>query len=250
MLHEQTMSKLLAMKMNGLAEAYEEQRRQSQSGNLSFEERFAMLVERQWLWRENRSLEGRLHWARLKQNACIEDIDYRTHRGLARGVIEQLTTMEWVKFHQNCIITGSTGVGKTYLACALAQKACRAGYSAVYYVATKLFRELGVAQVDGSLPKLLKRLLKANLLVIDDWGMETVKPGQYREYLELLDDRQGAGATLITSQYAPNHWHEIIGDATVADAILDRLIHNAHRIDLKGDSLRKPKDKGNNAKST
>ena len=250
MLHEQTMSKLQAMKLNGVAEAYEEQRRQSQAGNLSFEERFAMLVERQWLWRENRSLEGRLRWAQLKQRACIEDIDYRTHRGLARDVIEQLTTMEWVKFHQNCIITGSTGIGKTYLACALAQKACRDGYSAVYYVSTKLFRELGTAQVDGSLPKFLKKLLKADLLVIDDWGMETVKPGQYREYLELLDDRQGSGATLITSQYAPNHWHELIGDATVADAILDRLLHNAHRIDLTGESLRKPKKPVRNDKST
>ena len=243
MLHEETMRKLYAMKLNGMADAIEEQRRQAQMGEMNFEDRLALLVERQWIWRENRSLESRLHFARLKQTACIEDIDFRNHRGLQRSVIDQLATSDWAKYHQNCIITGPTGVGKTYLACALAQKACRDGYRSLYYVSTKLFRDMSTAHVDGSLPRLLKKLLKADVLVIDDWGLETVKTVQYRDYLEVLDDRHGSGSTLITSQYAPSHWHEIIDDATVADAILDRLIHNAHRIELKGESLRKTKGK-------
>lgn len=239
MLYEQTVSKMLAMKLNGMAEALEEQRRTADMGQMSFEDRLAMLIERQWLWKENRSLTTRLKYAKLKQPACLEDIDYRQHRGLQRSAIEHLAGCDWVKYSQNCIITGPTGVGKTYLACALAQKACRDGYRTLYFYAPKLFRAISVAQVDGSLPGLLKKISKAKLLVVDDWGLEKATPAQYRDFLEILDDRHSEASMLMTSQFPPTRWHELIGDATVADAILDRLIHSAHRIDLKGESMRK-----------
>ena len=166
MLNEQTRSKLLAMKLNGMAEAYEEQRTQARTAELPFEDRLAMLVERQWLWKENRSLAARLAYAQLKESACVEDVDFREARGLKRAVLDQLSTGDWVKYHQTVIITGPTGTGKTFLACALAQKACREGYRAIYFYAPKLVRELALAQVDGSLPKLLKKIAKAQLLVV------------------------------------------------------------------------------------
>ena len=239
MLLEPTINKMLAMKLNGMVTALEEQRKTADLGAWSFEDRLAMLVERQWLWKENRALATRLRFAKLRQPACVEDIDYRHHRGLQRSVIDQLAASDWVQYGQNCIITGSTGLGKSYLACALAQKACRDGYRVMYFYAPKLFRELLAGQADGSLPTLLKKLSNTRLLVIDDWGMEKAAAGQYRDFLEILDDRHGAGATLITSQFQTTRWHELIGDATVADAILDRLVHGAHRIDLKGESIRK-----------
>jgi DNA replication protein DnaC len=243
MLNEPMITKLLAMKLNGMVEALEEQRKSTQTANLSFEERFALLVERQWLWKENRSMAARLKFARLRQSACLEDIDYRQHRGLQRNVIEHLAGSDWIKYGQNCMITGPTGVGKTYLACALAQKACRDGYRTLYFYSPKLFRELNTCLADGSLPSLLKKLAKTSLLVIDDLGLEKATPAQYRDLLEVLDDRHGRTSTLITSQFPPTRWHELIKDATVADAILDRLIHGAHRIELKGESMRKPKNK-------
>jgi DNA replication protein DnaC len=178
----------------------------------------------------------------LRQSACIEDIDYRHHRGLQRSVIDQLAASDWVQYGQNCIITGSTGLGKSYLACALAQKACRDGYRTLYYYAPKLFRELQVCQGDGSLPALLKKIARTRLLIIDDWGLEKASPSQYRDILEILDDRHGLSSTLITSQYPTTRWHELVGDATVADAILDRLVHGAHRIDLSGESVRKTRN--------
>lgn len=239
MLQEQTMNKLLAMKLNGMAEGYEEQGRQTRIEELCFGERFGLLVDRQWLWKEQRALRRRLQYAGLKQDACIEDIDYRSRRGLERSSIEHLATGEWIKHHQNCTITGPTGVGKSFLACALAQKACRDGYRALYYYTPKLFRALTMAQADGSLVKLFKKIAKAEVLVIDDWGLVSPGPKAYREFLEILDDRHGSGATLITSQFPINTWHEIIADPTVADAILDRLVHNAHSIELKGESMRK-----------
>lgn len=244
MLNEPTMTKLYSMKLNGMAEAYEEQRQQTRMGALSFEERFALLVERQWLWKENRALSARLAYAGLKESACVEDLDFRDARGLKRPVIEQLSTCEWIRYHQNVTVTGPTGTGKTFLACALAHKACREGYRAVYFYGPKLFRELTMARADGSLAKLLKKVAKAQLLVVDDWGLAKLDEQHYRDFLEILDDRQGQGCTLITSQFPVSTWHETIADPTVADAILDRLIHNAHRVELKGESLRKRKTKG------
>jgi DNA replication protein DnaC len=239
MLYEPTIQKMQAMKLQGMVEALEEQRKSATMGDMSFEDRLAMLVERQWLWKENRSFSTRLKFAKLRQPACVEDIDYRHPRSLPRSVIEHLSGNDWIRYAQNCIITGPTGAGKSYLACALAQKACRDGYRALYFYAPKLFREISACQADGSLPSLLKKLAKTQLLVIDDWGLEKATPHQYRDFLEILDDRQSRTATLITSQFPPDRWHELIGDATVADAILDRLIHGSHRIELDGDSMRK-----------
>lgn len=239
MLKNQTMDKLVALRLEGMAQALEEQRRQPDITQLEFEERLALLVERQWLWRENRALSARLHYAQLKISASLEDIDYRHPRGLKRAQIDQLRGSDWVGKHHNCLITGPTGAGKTYLACALAHQACRDGHRVCYYYAPKLFRELHTAQLDGSLLKLLKKLARASLIVIDDFGVASVTGKQYRDLLEILDDRHGLGATLITSQFPVSQWHEIINDATVADAILDRLVHNAYRLELKGESLRK-----------
>jgi DNA replication protein DnaC len=243
MLNEPTITKMLAMKLNGMVEALEEQRKTADMATWSFEDRLALLVERQWLWKENRAMSTRLKYAKLRQPACLEDIDYRHHRGLQRSVIDHLAGSDWIQYAQNCIITGPTGVGKSYLACALAQKACRDGHRTLYFYAPKLFRELLASQAAGTLPALLKKLAKTHLLVIDDWGLEKASVAQYRDFLEILDDRQGVASTLITSQFPPARWHELIGDATVADAILDRLIHGSHRIDLKGESMRKLKDK-------
>ena len=241
MLNHQTMDKLTALRLEGMAQALEEQRRQADISQLDFEERFALLVERQWLWRENRALAARLHHAQLKVAASLEDIDYRHPRGLKRAQIEQLRASQWVANHHNCLITGPTGCGKTYLACALAHQACRDGHRVGYYYAPKLFRELQNAHADGSLLKLLKKLARAALLVIDDFGVAAVTGKQYRDLLEILDDRHGLGSTLITSQFPVDEWHGVINDATVADAILDRLVHNAYRLKLEGESIRKTK---------
>lgn len=243
MLYQPTITKMLEMKLNGMAEALEEQRKSADTASLGFEERLAMLVERQWLWKQNRSLTARLKHARLRQPACMEDIDYRHPRGLQRSVMEHLSGCDWVRHAHNCIITGPTGAGKSYLACALAHQACRDGYRTLYFYAPKLFRELHACEADGSLPALLRKLARTQLLVIDDWGLEKASSALYRDFLEILDDRHTSAATLITSQFPPDRWHELIGDATVADAILDRLIHGAHRIELDGDSMRKHRSK-------
>jgi len=241
MLDEQTVGKLYEMKLNGMAEAYEEQRQQPRMAELSFEERFAMLVDRQLIWKEARALKTRLRHARFKVSACIEDIDYRSQRGLKRQQIDQLASSQWIEYHQHVIITGPTGTGKTFLACAIGNKACRDGFRVRYFVAAKLFRYLTAAHADGSYIRLSGQLARTHLLIIDDWGLETFQDSQYRDFLEILDDRQGYGSTLITSQFRINIWHDTIGNPTVADALLDRLIHHSHRIELTGDSMRKRK---------
>ena len=180
MLTEQTIEKLYAMKLNGMAEAWTEQRQQPQSNDLNFDDRLAFLVDRQWIWKENRALITRLKYAKLRQNACLEDIDFRHPRGLKRATLDQLASCQWIRHHQNCLITGPTGVGKSYLACALAHKACREGFRTLYYYLPKLFRELSLTQADGSLIRLLKKLARVDLLVIDDWGLTSLKPDQYR----------------------------------------------------------------------
>jgi DNA replication protein DnaC len=240
---EQTHQQLAAMKLHGLAQAWDEQRQQAQATELSFDERFALLVDRQWRWREDRALATRLQYAHLKQSACLEDVDYRAPRGLQRALVDQLASGEWIRQHRNCLITGPTGVGKSFLGCALAQQACRLGFRALYCYLPKLARELTLAAADGSLSRLLRRLAKVDLLALDDLGLAALKADHYRCLLEVLDDRTGSGATLVTSQFPVASWHELIGEPTLADALLDRLVHNAYTFDLQGESLRKRRAK-------
>ncbi|UCF57497.1 MAG: IS21-like element helper ATPase IstB [Deltaproteobacteria bacterium] len=239
MLTEQTINKLYAMKLNGMAEALKEQLQQPHAHDLSFEERFALLVDRQWTWTENRRMKRLLHNARLKINACIEDIDFRTPRGLDKSVILHLANGDWISNTHNIIITGPTGVGKTYLACALANRACRMGFQSYYIRLPQLFQQLTIARADGSYPTLMKKLLKANVLVIDDLGLAPMSAPERRDLLEVIEDRHGIASTIVAAQLPIEHWHENIRDPTIADAILDRLVHNAHKIHLKGESMRK-----------
>ena len=239
MLSNPTLEKLQALRLEGMIEALEEQRRSADIVELDFEERLALLVERQWLWKSNRALAARLQQAQLKTPASLEDIDYRHPRGLKRAQIDQLRVNDWIGQHRACLITGPTGCGKTYLACALGNQACRDGHRTLYYHAPKLFRDLQIAQADGTLGKRLKQWSRITLLVIDDLGLAAAGAKPYRELLEIIDDRQGKGSVVITSQFPVAQWHELVGDATVADALMDRLVHQAYRFELKGESMRK-----------
>ena len=239
MLNEQTFDKLYVMKLTGMAEGFKEQLEQPSFQDLSFEERFGMLVERQWNWKENKRLSHLLKDAKLKLQACIEDIDYRTPRGIEKSVILSLSSCQWIQSHQNLLISGPTGVGKTFLACAFAQKACRQGFRTLYLRSPQFFYQIALARADGSYAPLMKRLSKTHLLVLDDLGLTPLTDTERRDLLELIEDRSGSTSTLISSQLPIDHWHDHIGDPTIADAIMDRLIHNAHRIQLKGGSMRK-----------
>ena len=222
-----------------MVEALERQQQDSAMRELSFTERLALLVDHQWICRQNQALTRRLRNAKLRTNACLEDMDYRIPRGLDRSALRALTQdSAWVKQHDNIFVLGPTGVGKSFVACALAQKACRDGYSALYRRAAALFRDLALARADGSLRQLLIRLSRIDVLVIDDWAMAPSEP-ERRDFWEICEDRYQIRSTLLTSQLPVSKWHEQIGDPTVADGILDRLVHNAHRIEMRGDSMRK-----------
>lgn len=238
MLNEETIEKLIAMRLKGMVNAFREELERPNSG-LSFEERFGMLVDREWTLRQERSLARRLKAAKLKQQACMEDIDYRTPRGLDRSLMRSFATCQWIKAQHNMIITGPTGVGKSFIACALANKACREGYTAYYVRTPRLFQELSIARVDGSYLKLLNKLSNMNLLVIDDWGFSRLTATERKDFLGIIEDRSLKGSTLISSQLPIANWHEHIGDPTIADAVMDRLVHNAYKLELKGASMRK-----------
>jgi len=239
MLNEQTIEKLYAMKLHGMAEAFQEQLQQPDITDLAFEERLGLLVDRQWTWQEDRRMRRLLANAKLKINACLEDIDFRAPRALDKSVILKLGGCDWILRAHNVIITGPTGVGKTYLACALANRACRMGYSAFYIRIPKLFQDLAIARGDGSYPKVLKKLTKAKILILDDLGLAPMNAQERRDLLEVVEDRHGLTSTLVTAQLPIESWHENIRDPTIADAILDRLVHNAYKINLKGESMRK-----------
>ena len=239
MLTQQTLSKLYDMKLPAMAEAFSQQLEQPDLAELSFEDRFAMLVDRQWTFKEDRRMTRLLRIAKLKDSACIENIDFRTPRALDRSLVVRLSGSDWIKKAQNLIILGSTGVGKTYLACALANSACRNGYSAMYKRAPRLYQEIAVSRADGSYPKLMNKLSKIKLLIIDDFCIAPMNDADRRDLLEVLEDRQSISSTIIATQVPVKNWIELIGDPTLADAILDRLVHNAHKINLKGESMRK-----------
>lgn len=243
MLTHPIIGKLQAMKFNGMRKAFEEQLQMADIGKLSFEERFGLIVDREMTEREDRRLKTRLSKARLRHQASLEDIDFGQPRGIDKQLILSLSSCQWVKAHNNVFILGPTGVGKSYLACALAQKACRQGYSALYLRLPKLFADLGLAKGDGRYGKLLAGFARTDLLVLDDWGLSKLNKEQQRDFLEIIEDRYEVRSTVITSQLPVSHWHEVIDDPTLADAILDRLVHNAYQINLKGESMRKKKSK-------
>ncbi len=239
MLVQPTLDTLNQLKLHGMAIALSEQMTQTTAQSLPFEDRLGLLVEREMTYRENRRLTRLLQLAQLKERAALEDLDFRARRGLDRAQLASLTSCDWIRQHHNILIHGATGCGKTFLGCALAHQACRQGLSALYLRAPRLFEELGLCHADGSFRKRLAAIAKVDLVVIDDFAIAPIGARERTDLLELLDDRVGTRSTLITSQLPLEHWHEYIGDPTLADAILDRLIHSAHKIHLEGESMRK-----------
>jgi DNA replication protein DnaC len=238
MLRTPTLDKLRDLNLMGMARAFQEQTERPDYQALTFEERLGLMVDVEMEERENRRLFRYLKSARLRDNACVEDINFHTPRGLQRAQILELAECRWIGAHQNVLVTGKTGVGKTFIACALAQAAIRHGHTALYLRVPRLIDELAVARVDGRLPRLLAAWARVEVLLLDDFAMQALSNQQGADLLEVIEDRTQRRSTIVTSQLAVKHWHEMLGDPTLADAIMDRLVHHAHRIELDGPSMR------------
>lgn len=242
MLNNQTLNSLRTLKLIGMADALGQQLTQPAThDDLSFDERIALLVDREVTYRNNVKTNRLIKTAKLKQRALPEDIDYKHPRDLKKSQLADLLSCQWIQQHNNVLLTGLTGCGKTWLACALGMQACRQGLSVRYFRSARLFADLSIAHGDGRYLRLIKQLAKVDLLILDDWGLEKLNLVQRNDLLEIMEDRHGSKSTLIAGQIPVNQWHKAIGDATLADAILDRLVHNAHKVNLKGESMRKAK---------
>ena len=239
MLAHPTHERLIALGLAGMAKAFEEQRAAPDLAALTFEERVGIMADREAAERDTKRMTARLKFAALRQDACVEDIDLRTPRGIDRTLLARLVAGDWIDRRQNCLITGPTGIGKSWIGCAIGHKACRDGRSVFYQRVPRLFEALALARGDGRHARMLKNLARVELLILDDWGLSVLTQGQRIDLLEILEDRNGRGSTIVTSQVPADQWHEVIGDPTLADAILDRLVHNAHRLELSGESLRR-----------
>jgi DNA replication protein DnaC len=248
MLRQQTLEKMRAMRLDAMAEELERQLESPQHAELDFEERVGMLVDTEWTHREQKRLKRRLKLAKLRYPACLEDVDYKNGRGLNRQVLLSLGTCGWVRDHHTLIIVGATGTGKSFMACAFVERACRSGFTGHYVRAPRLLHDLAVARADGSYGRLLARLAKLDLLAIDDWLLNPLSDSERRDMLEVIEDRTERASTLIATQLPVSAWHEAVGEATLADAICDRLVHGAHRLELKGPSMRDRRARGRNTK--
>lgn len=240
MLIHPTLDQLRTLRLDGMAKAFERQLETDGIEQMSFNDRMALLLDQESTHRAHKRLASRLRRAKLRhRNACVEDIDFRAHRGLDRSRVTDLASCNWIRRHHNLLITGPTGAGKTYLACALAQKACRDDFSVLYTRLPRLLEELRIAHGDGRYPKLMASLTRIDLLVLDDWGLAPPSEADRRELLEILEDRHELRSTLVVSQLPRDQWHDLLGHPVLADAILDRLVHNAHHLEMKGESMRK-----------
>ncbi len=249
MLLEPTLDKLNALRLFAMAEALRRFVDTTPAPDVTPTELVAILADAEWLWRDNRRLKSRLKKAAFRLPASIEDVDYAHPRGLSKQLFRELGSSRWVREKKNIILTGPTGIGKSYLACALGQKACRDGFVVQYRRVIRLFDELAQARADGTLPLAMRRLAKADVLILDDFGPQALSASERRDLLEVIDDRCGITSTVVTSQLKPNLWHSVIADVTIADSICDRLVHTAHRIELEGESVRKAQAKKNGSKT-